>query len=186
MEGRSRSAADLRILPTHGRPTPKRTRPDVFVAVDFPGLQFHARTGIGSSGSDRLLHQPAALGLAAGPDETMRRIADQVLVIFPFEETIYRDAGVPVSGSAIRFSTCAAPPDRGLLPSRSGLDPDATVVALLPGSRRNEVRAILPDLVPGGASFAASSTRNSSSHGHRTSLMTLFAPIDAARRGCPL
>ncbi len=32
----------------------------------------------------------------AGRMKTMRRLADKVLVIFPFEEPIYREAGVPV------------------------------------------------------------------------------------------
>jgi lipid-A-disaccharide synthase len=80
--------------------------------------------------------------------KTMRRIADRVLVIFPFEEQIYRDAGVPVQwvGHPL-LDVGVAPEPRDQFLRRQGLDPSRPVVALLPGSRRNELRAILPSLV---------------------------------------
>ena len=87
-----------------------------------------------------------------------------MLVIFPFEEAIYRDGGVPVEfvgHPLVDLAKPSAPRDaflRGL-----GLTPQAPTVAMLPGSRPNEVSRILPDLVRGrrrhpfGASLARSS-----------------------------
>jgi lipid-A-disaccharide synthase len=70
-----------------------------------------------------------------------------VLVIFPFEEQIYERAGVPVQWVGHPLLDVAdTPAPRGVFLARIGLDPARPVVALLPGSRRNEVRAILPDL----------------------------------------
>jgi len=71
-----------------------------------------------------------------------------VLVIFPFEEEIYRRAGVPVTWVGHPLLDVTRPPDprRDFL-QRHGLDPNRPVIALLPGSRANEVRAILPGLV---------------------------------------
>jgi lipid-A-disaccharide synthase len=70
-----------------------------------------------------------------------------VLVIFPFEESIYRQAGIPVEWVGHPLLDLAEPPQpRGSFLVRAGLDPSRPVVALLPGSRRNEVRAILPGL----------------------------------------
>ena len=80
--------------------------------------------------------------------ETIRRFADLVLVIFPFEEAIYRDAG---RARRVRRSSA----DRSRAPAatrsaylrRSACRLSAPTVAILPGSRPNEVRRILPDLM---------------------------------------
>jgi lipid-A-disaccharide synthase len=79
--------------------------------------------------------------------KTMRALADRVLVIFPFEEQIYRDAGVAVQwvGHPLLDVMPPAQPRNALVASL-GLAAAAPIVALLPGSRRNEVRAILPGL----------------------------------------
>ena len=123
-------------------------RPDVLVAVDFPDFNF------------RLAHAARALRIPVvyyispqlwawrpGRMKTMRRIADMVLVIFPFEEKLYRDAGVPVQWVGhplLDLADSPEPRDRFL--QHHGLDATRPVVALLPGSRRNELRAILPGL----------------------------------------
>ncbi|MBI4487277.1 MAG: lipid-A-disaccharide synthase, partial [Acidobacteria bacterium] len=84
----------------------------------------------------------------AGRLKTIREIADRVLVIFPFEEPMYRDGGVPVEfvgHPLIDLATPSAPREPFL--RAHGLSPDAPAVAILPGSRPNEVRRILPDLI---------------------------------------
>src|SRR4051812_11910803 len=80
--------------------------------------------------------------------KTMARIADRVLVIFPFEEPIYREAGIPAQwvGHPLLDVAPVSNSRVGFL-SAMGLDAARPVVALLPGSRRNELDAILPDLV---------------------------------------
>jgi lipid-A-disaccharide synthase len=78
----------------------------------------------------------------------MRRIADRVLVIFPFEEAIYRDGGVPVEFVGHPLVDLAAPSaSRSDFLRAHGLSPTAPTVAVLPGSRPNEVSRILPDLL---------------------------------------
>jgi lipid-A-disaccharide synthase len=75
-----------------------------------------------------------------------------VLVIFPFEERIYRDAGVDaefVGHPLVDLVTPSA--DRALLRARFGATGDEPLVALLPGSRSNELRAILPDMARAAA-----------------------------------
>jgi lipid-A-disaccharide synthase len=78
---------------------------------------------------------------------TMRAIADRVLVIFPFEQAIYENGGVPVEfvgHPLIDLAKPTAARDRFL--AARGLTPSAPTVAILPGSRANEVSRILPDL----------------------------------------
>jgi lipid-A-disaccharide synthase len=74
-----------------------------------------------------------------------------MLVIFPFEESLYREAGVPVEFVGHPLVDLARPsaPRATFLP-RLGLRSDAPTVAVLPGSRANEVGRILPDLVRSG------------------------------------
>ena len=73
-----------------------------------------------------------------------------MLVIFPFEEAIYREAGVPVEFVGHPLIDLAQPlRRRRALLRRLGFDAAAPTVAILPGSRPNEVARILPDLVRG-------------------------------------
>ncbi len=127
----------------------KARRPDVFVAIDFPDFNFVLARAIRKLGVPIVYYiSPQLWAWRRGRMKTMRRIADRVLVIFPFEEPIYRDAGIPVQwvGHPLLEMTSAAAP-RGEFLGGMGIDPARPVVALLPGSRRNEVHAILPDLI---------------------------------------
>jgi lipid-A-disaccharide synthase len=79
---------------------------------------------------------------------TIREIADLMLVIFPFEEAIYRAGRVPVEFVGHPLVDFARPsmPRAAFLAGR-GLDPASPTVAILPGSRPNEVQRILPTLL---------------------------------------
>jgi lipid-A-disaccharide synthase len=123
-------------------------RPDVFVAIDFPDFNFRLARALRARGIPVVYYiSPQIWAWRRGRMKTMRRIADRVLVIFPFEEAIYREAGVPVQwvGHPLLELTGSAERRESFLP-RVGLDPARPIVALLPGSRRNELRALLPDL----------------------------------------
>ena len=125
------------------------TRPDVFVAVDFPDFNFRLARALKARGIPVVYYiSPQLWAWRAGRMQTMKRLADRVLVIFPFEEQIYRDAGVPVEWVGHPLFDVAPPAEpRDAFLRRVGLDPERPVLALLPGSRRNELRMILPDLV---------------------------------------
>ncbi|MEO8077965.1 MAG: lipid-A-disaccharide synthase [Acidobacteriota bacterium] len=139
-----RTYATYRQLVAHA----KATRPDVFVAIDFPDFNFILARALRKIGVPIVYYiSPQLWAWRAGRMKTMRRIADQVLVIFPFEEAIYRAAGVPVQWVGHPLLDVAAPLEpRAAFLARHDLDPQRPVVALLPGSRTNELRAILPDL----------------------------------------
>jgi lipid-A-disaccharide synthase len=124
-------------------------RPDALVAIDFPDFNFSLARRIKKLGIPVVYYiSPQLWAWRPGRLKTMRAIADRVLVIFPFEERLYRDGGVPVEfvGHPLvdlaRPSAAREPFLRG-----AGLVPDAPTVAILPGSRPNEVSRILPDFV---------------------------------------
>jgi lipid-A-disaccharide synthase len=129
--------------------TARAERPHALVVIDFPDFNFMLARCIKRLGI-RIVYYvtPQIWAWRAGRMKTIRKVADRVLVIFPFEEALYRDAGVPVrfvGHPLVELMQTAVPRDQ-FLPGL-GLIADAPTVALLPGSRPNEVRRILPDLV---------------------------------------
>ena len=124
-------------------------KPDVFVAIDSPDFNFHLAKAMRRLGVPVVYYiSPQLWAWRPGRMKTMQRIADRVLVIFPFEEEIYRRADVPVEwvGHPL-LDVSSEPRPRAEFLESLGLDPDKPLVAILPGSRINEVRAILPRLL---------------------------------------
>ncbi len=126
-----------------------RERPDVFVAVDFPDFNFRLARAVRRLGIPIVYYiSPQLWAWRPGRMKTMKEIAARVLVIFEFEREIYERAGVPVEwvGHPL-LDVGPADQPKGEFRRAAGLDAGRPLVALLPGSRRNEVREILPGLV---------------------------------------
>jgi lipid-A-disaccharide synthase len=124
-------------------------RPDVFVAIDFPDFNFTLARALKKRGIPIVYYiSPQLWAWRSGRMKTMRRLVDEVLVIFPFEEPIYREAGVPVRWVGHPLFDVQPPVrERATFLRSIGLDPAKPAVAVLPGSRTNELREILPTLV---------------------------------------
>ncbi|MGH7166078.1 MAG: lipid-A-disaccharide synthase, partial [Nitrospiraceae bacterium] len=83
------------------------------------------------------------------------RVVDRMIVILPFEEALYRQAGVPCTFVGHPLLDAAAPSyDRAELRKRFGLEPSAPVLGLLPGSREREVRSLVPVMMEAAARMA--------------------------------
>jgi len=139
----------------------ERHRPDALVLIDFPDFNFRLAPLVKRLGVPVVYYiSPQIWAWRPKRLATIRRIADRVLVIFPFEESIYREGGVPVEFVGHPLIDLATPVDdrRGFLSAR-GLSPDAPTVAILPGSRANEVSRILPELVAAAERIAAAVPR---------------------------
>ena len=121
-------------------------RPDLFVAIDYPDFNFRLMAALKRVGVPVVYYiSPQLWAWRSGRIRTMKRFVDKVLVIFPFEAGLYEKAGVPVSfvGHPLVDLVRTSESRAGFL-SRLGLRPDAPTVALLPGSRPNELRRIAP------------------------------------------
>jgi lipid-A-disaccharide synthase len=126
----------------------RATRPDVFVAIDFPDFNFRLMAALKRLGIPIVYYvSPQLWAWRPGRMHTMKALVDRVLVIFPFEEELYRREGVNVQfvGHPLVDLAHATAPRETFL-REHGLDPDAPTVALLPGSRPNELHRILPDM----------------------------------------
>ena len=127
----------------------RETRPDVFVAIDFPDFNFHLLAAIRKLGIPTVYYiSPQLWAWRPNRMEKMQRLVDRVLVIFPFEEPLYQAAGVPVrfvGHPLVDLAHCVQP--RSAFLRDTGLVPERPTVGLLPGSRSNELRRHVPSLV---------------------------------------
>jgi len=116
------------------------------ILVDSPGTHL----GV----ARRLKNNGIRVGYFIGPQvwawrpgrvRVVKRLVERMVVIFPFEEPIYREAGVPVDfvGHPL-VDVVKASIGRAEFAARYGLDPKGTIVTLLPGSRRNEIERHYP------------------------------------------
>jgi lipid-A-disaccharide synthase len=162
----------------------RQAPPDVFVPIDFPDFNFRLASALDRQGIPVVYYvAPQLWAWREGRLDTMRRFASLVLPIFPFEPEIYERAGIPVEFVGHPLVDLIPPPaNRDAVLREAGLDPERPVLAVLPGSRRNEVHRILPDLVtampllaervPGIQALVARAPNLDDE---------LFAPLDAAR-----
>lgn len=132
-------------------------RPDVIVPVDFPDFNLRLAAAAHASRVPVVYYvSPQLWAWRAGRMATIRRIVDRMLVLFPFEERLYHEAGVPVTfvGHPVAEAPVEDPMSRDDL-ARIGLDPDGTTVALLPGSRVSEVKRVFPSMLGAAELLAA-------------------------------
>lgn len=78
----------------------------------------------------------------------LARLADRLAVVFPFEEPIFRKLGIETDfvGHPL-METIPTNLDKEELKRHFGLSPDLTTIALLPGSRKGEIKNYLPEMV---------------------------------------
>jgi lipid-A-disaccharide synthase len=124
-------------------------RPDALVLIDFSGFNLRMAPQVKALGVPVIYYiSPQVWASRAGRIATIKRITDRMLVIFPFEQALYEQAGVPVEfvGHPLVDLTTVSSAREPFL-SGLGLSPSAPTVALLPGSRPGEVSRMLPDLL---------------------------------------
>jgi len=125
-----------------------RRRPDVAVLVDYPDFNLRLARQLGRRGVPVVYYvSPQVWAWRRGRLDVIRKTVDQMLVIFPFEEALYREAEVPVrfvGHPLVDLVHPAADCDQFL--AALGLDPARPVVAVLPGSRAREIAHNLPPL----------------------------------------
>lgn len=117
-------------------------RPEVFVGVDAPDFNLNLETRLRKAGIP-VVHfiSPSIWAWRAERIDAIKQAVDHMLLVFPFEQALYDDAGVPATyvghplADAIPLSV-----DRDAASRALGLDPARPTVALLPGSRPDEIR----------------------------------------------
>jgi lipid-A-disaccharide synthase len=128
-------------------------RPELIVLIDYPGLHFSLLRFLKSQKGvykPKILYYIApqvwAWKAARGPE--LAQLADKIAVIFPFEEQLFQGFGgyARFVGHPLLDEAGEIPP-RGEFLKSIGVEPDARVLGVLPGSRKQELRRHLPVVV---------------------------------------
>lgn len=123
-------------------------RPGLLLLIDFPDFNFWLARASRRMGIPILYYiSPQVWAWRRGRIRTLKRLVKKILVIFHFEEPLYREAGVPVSfvGHPM-LDRLRDIPTREEARRQLGCAGTDVVVGLLPGSREGEVHHHLPVL----------------------------------------
>ncbi len=116
--------------------------PQLFIGVDAPDFNLDLENGLRTRGI-KTVHFvcPSVWAWRAGRIDKLRAAVDHVLCIFPFEPAMLEREGIAATYVGHPLAqVIPVEPDRAGARAALGLDPHAPVVALLPGSRRSELR----------------------------------------------
>jgi len=123
--------------------------PDAAILIDFPDVNLSlARTLHGLGIPVIYFVSPQLWAWKKYRIRRVRRYVDRMLVIFPFEESFYRDHGVKATFVGHPLAEVPLPSiSRKEFADQYGLDPSKSWVGLLPGSRFKEIRLNLPEMI---------------------------------------
>ncbi|MEW6415470.1 MAG: lipid-A-disaccharide synthase [Pseudomonadota bacterium] len=116
-------------------------RPRVFVGIDAPDFNFALEAKLKAAGIPTVhFVSPSIWAWRPERIHRIKQAVSHMLVVFPFEEAIYRDAGIPVSYVGHPLAD-TIPLEADTAAARTALGLKAgPVIALLPGSRVSEVK----------------------------------------------
>lgn len=115
--------------------------PDIFVGIDAPDFNLGLETHLKARGIPTLHYvSPSIWAWRGGRINKIARAVTHMLVVFPFEEALYRNAGIPVTYVGHPLADMLPDnPDRTAMRERLRLHPTQPILALLPGSRVSEL-----------------------------------------------
>lgn len=117
-------------------------KPAVFVGVDAPDFNLGLEMQLKDAGIPTVhFIGPSIWAWRGGRIKKIARAVSHMLVVFPFEEEIYRKAGIPATYVGHPMAeVIPLVPDVAAARAALGLDGAAAVVAVLPGSRMSELK----------------------------------------------
>lgn len=116
------------------------TKPDAVIFVDYPGFNLRIAKALRENGySGKLIYyiSPQVWAWKKGRVKVMARVLDLMICIFPFEKPFYEASGLPTE-----FGGHPMVDRTTQLRNTSPRDPN--LIGWFPGSRKNEVRRLLP------------------------------------------
>ncbi|WP_167599123.1 lipid-A-disaccharide synthase [Chlorobaculum sp. 24CR] len=128
-----------------------REKPDAALLVDYPGMNLHLAAFLKKQGIPVIYYiSPQVWAWKERRVEKIRACVDRLLVIFDFEVDFYRRHGIEAEfvGNPVveELAELKFAPKPEFL-ARTGIDSDARIVGLLPGSRKQEIEKIFPEML---------------------------------------
>ncbi|MGD8407679.1 MAG: lipid-A-disaccharide synthase [Thiohalophilus sp.] len=123
--------------------------PDLLILTDYPEFNLRLARTAKECGVKVLYYiSPQIWAWRQGRVRKIQQLVDKMAVVFPFEVDFYANHGVPVTyvGHPLAHEVEASA-GRDELLREFGMDPQRPVVGLFPGSRRSEIRRLLPVII---------------------------------------
>lgn len=119
--------------------------PDLVIPIDYPGFNLRLARYAKDQHIPVLYYiAPQVWAWHRSRMKELARNADELAVVLPFEEALFREAGARVSFVGHPLLDIAPPQlPRAALCAEIGIDANRPILALLPGSRKQEVRSHL-------------------------------------------
>ena len=124
-------------------------RPDAAILIDFPDVNLSLARTLHDLGIPVIYFvSPQLWAWKKYRIHRVRRYVDRMLVIFPFEESFYREHGVKADFVGHPLAEMPRPSiSRNEFAAQYGIDPSKPWIGLLPGSRFKEIRLNLPEMI---------------------------------------
>ena len=127
----------------------RANRPDALVIIDYPGFNVRLAKVAKKLGIPVISYiSPSAWAWGRGRAKEVAGIVQRVAAIFPFEADVYREAGANVTFVGHPLLDIVKPAmERSAAFDYFGASPDFPRVLLMPGSRKQEILNLLPDML---------------------------------------
>jgi lipid-A-disaccharide synthase len=139
----------IRKVITEIRGLMKTRRPCAVILIDYPGFNLKIAKEASKRNIPVIYYiSPQVWAWGKGRVRKIARLVGKMIVIFDFEEALYKRAGMDAAfvGHPLKDTVRPASSKNDFFLSE-GLDPRRPVLGLLPGSRIQEVRHLLPEMV---------------------------------------
>ena len=127
--------------------------PDVLILIDYPGFNFRIAEFANKKGI-RIFYYiaPKVWAWKEKRVHRLKKFVDRLFIIFPFEIEYFKKWGIDAiyNGNPLLDSVDnhpSATETREQFCTRTGIDPNKKTIALLAGSRRGEIKYLLPRMI---------------------------------------
>src|SRR6201996_9446416 len=130
-------------------------QPDVLILIDFPGFNLKIADFAKQNNIPVDYYiSPKVWAWNQRRVLKIKRIVDHLFCILPFEVDFYKQWGMEVDyvGNPLLDAINAFEPDANFI-TKNNLQPDKKIIAVLPGSRKQEITYLLPDMIAVAAQF---------------------------------
>jgi lipid-A-disaccharide synthase len=125
----------------------EKDRPDAIILIDYPGFNLLLMAPLAKKLGIKVLYYivPQFWAWHRSRVKRFKRYCDKIFPIFPFEEKMLQQEGINATylGHPL-LDVMKLTMTRGQVFERFQFDPEKKLIGMLPGSRKREVRVLLP------------------------------------------